>query len=89
LKKHLAIKIYGRVQNVGFRFYTRKKAAEFGIMGYVKNESDGSVYIEAEGESGNLDEFTSWCYRGPDWARVDEVKINEEPLQDYTSFSVR
>ncbi len=84
--KHFAIRIYGRVQNVGFRFYTKKKANELNIKGFVRNESDGSVYIEAEGSEEKLNEFSLWCKRGPDWARVDNIQINEEPLQNFDSF---
>ena len=57
MKKAVILKISGRVQNVGFRYHTRKKAQEMGISGFVKNQVDGSVYIEAEGEEEVLAAF--------------------------------
>lgn len=87
--KSFQIKVTGKVQNVGFRYYTRKKAHESGLSGYVRNQSDGSVYIEAEGEEGLLSEFLSWCHHGPTWARVDAVDVQEQPLQGFTGFSIR
>ena len=89
MKSAAILKISGRVQNVSFRYYTRKKAQEFGISGYVKNELDGSVYVEAEGEEESLDLFILWCQKGPSWARVDEVKIQTSKVQGFDGFLVR
>ena len=47
---HINIHITGRVQGVNFRTYTKEKAEELGILGFVRNETDGSVYLEAEGD---------------------------------------
>jgi len=82
-------KIYGKVQNVGFRFYTHKKAKEYHITGFVRNEPDGSVYVEAEGESLNLDVFETWCKLGPTWARVSEFKSNQSPVMNYSDFKIK
>jgi acylphosphatase len=87
MKKAAILTISGRVQNVGFRFHTQKTAQKHGIFGFVKNQNDGSVYIEAEGEEENLDHFILWCHKGPNWARVDEVKIQISQVQDYQVFS--
>jgi acylphosphatase len=83
------LQVYGRVQGVGFRFYTQKKARELGIVGFVHNKPDGSVYIEAEGEETALDQFMLWCEDGPPWARVSEVKKQFIPVRGYTAFRVR
>lgn len=80
--KHLNITVKGKVQNVGFRFYTNKKAVELGIKGYVKNMPDGSVYIEAEADEVTLDHFVLWCKKGPSWARVDELLIQDAPIDN-------
>jgi len=89
MKKSYSIRVTGKVQNVGFRFYTQKTAMEFNILGFVKNENDGSVYIEAEGESDALEAFIHWCRKGPEWARVDSFDIQEQPLMKYKDFTVR
>jgi len=89
MKMSYRITVYGKVQNVGFRFYTARTAQEFKIEGFVRNEPDGSLYIEAEGETDVLETFVLWCRRGPQWARVDRVEIQEQPLMDYKGFRVR
>ncbi|MDZ7740741.1 MAG: acylphosphatase [Bacteroidota bacterium] len=88
MKKSLIIKVFGRVQGVGFRYYTNKKALELDISGFVRNMPDGSVYIEAEGEEKQMHDFTNWLKAGPKWARVEDVKIQDMPLQQYRSFLV-
>lgn len=89
MKSSFSITAIGRVQGVGFRFYTQKKARELGINGFVKNMRDGSVYIEAEGDSEKVNEFVLWVQKGPEWARVDDVKLQEKPLENFDGFSIR
>ncbi len=89
MKKAAILKISGRVQNVGFRYYTQKTAQKMGIHGFVKNELDGSVYVEAEAEEELFDQFILWCHKGPNWARVDEVKIQDSQVLGYDGFEVR
>lgn len=89
MKKSYRITVYGKVQNVGFRFYTSRTAGEFNISGFVKNETDGTVYIEAEGEADALESFISWCKRGPQYARVDRFDIQEQPVMNYKGFRVK
>ena len=83
------IRVRGVVQGVGFRFYTQKKAKELQIKGYVKNLPDGSVYIEAEGESENLEAFINWCEIGPSWARVSKLTHQYVPPTDYSNFQIK
>lgn len=83
------IQVIGKVQNVGFRFYTKKKALELNINGFVKNVLDGSVYIEAMGEESAVDEFIIWCYSGPQWARVKDVRSHNIPLFESISFMIK
>ena len=59
------IKVYGRVQGVGYRYFVEKHAVQLGISGWVRNCSDGSVEIMAEGDPQNLDVFIDWCKKGP------------------------
>lgn len=72
--KNLKLKIYGAVQGVGFRDAVYWKARKSHIAGFVMNEPDGTVYIEAEGEEATLNEFLTWCGKGPWPARVDKVE---------------
>ncbi len=89
MKKAAIIIVSGRVQNVGFRFHTLKTAEEYNISGFVKNQPDGTVYIEAEGEAENLDRFILWCHGGPSWARVDHINIQNAPVQNHKDFRIR
>jgi len=84
--KHLNITIYGRVQGVGFRRAAKIQAQYLGIKGLAKNMSDGSVNIEAEGETAVLDEFVKWCRKGPAYAQVNDIHIMEDSLKNYTAF---
>ena len=88
-KKGMILHIFGRVQGVGFRYYTQKKAEALGIKGYVKNRPDGSVYVEAEGEPGALDAFVQWCEEGPPWAHVRRVEKQEIPPPGFSTFDIK
>jgi acylphosphatase len=78
--KRISIIVCGKVQGVFYRANTEKKANEIGLTGFVRNEPDGNVYVEAQGTPEKLEEFVKWCKRGPERARVDEVDVNEISL---------
>lgn len=86
MKKHINIKISGQVQGVFFRVTAKEKADKLGITGFARNEPDGSVYIEAEGEEKTLDQFLSWCHKGPSLAKVGKVDTKEDQLKNFTNF---
>jgi acylphosphatase len=78
------IKITGKVQGVGFRYFAHQKANEIGITGWVKNSRDGGVSIIAQGEETNLITFLDYLKSGPARARVD--KISKNTIQFSTNF---
>jgi len=80
------IHVTGRVQGVGFRYSTVREAKRRGITGFVKNQYDGSVYIEAEGSQEQLLDLVEWCRRGPGF--VKSVTADPGPLENYTDFTV-
>ncbi|MFC4212132.1 acylphosphatase [Pedobacter lithocola] len=86
--KHLDITITGKVQGVGFRETTKIIANQMMVQGYVKNEKDGSVFIEAEGDDIFLEEFVNWCNEGPDRSRVENVTVKEGEVKNYRNFEV-
>ena len=89
-RKNLKITVIGRVQGVFFRASTSQKAQALGITGFVKNQSDGSVLIGAEGEESMLKELEDWCLKGgPSGAKVTEVQTIEEELKGWGSFSIK
>jgi acylphosphatase len=77
------------VQGVFYRQSTREKAMALGIKGFVRNESNGDVYIEAEGEESLLKEFIEWCKIGPAKAKVTEVKAEEGYLKNLKDFIIK
>jgi len=85
---HRSIRIFGRVQGVGFRFQAKQQADTLGISGFVRNEDDGSVSIEAEGEEEQMEQFIEWCRRGPRYARVEKVDIEEGIVKNYNMFQI-
>ena len=74
---------------VMFRDSARRKAGKLGLVGFVKNEKDGSVYIEAEGEAGELEEFVMWCRDGSPLARVERVEAEEGVAKGFEGFEIR
>jgi len=81
--------VSGNVQGVGFRYSALKKANELGIKGYIRNKSDGTVYIEIEGEPETLDFFIVWCKNGPSWAQVNDVYYEDIPLSNFVNFEIK
>ncbi|MGV8879330.1 MAG: acylphosphatase [Sphingobacteriaceae bacterium] len=88
VKTRLRIFVKGKVQGVFFRESTKAVADHLGIKGLVKNEADGSVYLEAEGEKHLLDAFLEWCAEGPEKAEVSGVETHEAEVKNYRNFEL-
>ena len=81
--------VSGRVQGVGFRFFTCRLAESYPVTGGVKNLPDGSVEIVAEGPRDQVEAFLGRASQGPTSARVTGVKTYEEPpIGTYRNFGV-
>ncbi len=84
---HIIVK--GIVQGVSFRYFAAYNARQFGIHGYVKNLYNGEVEIIAQSETQNLQPFLEKIKLGPPTARIDDIKIEEDPEQtEYDSFEI-
>jgi len=85
--RRVAIRVFGRVQGVGFRYSTEAKARDLALVGWVRNRSDGSVEIVAEGDRESIGLLLEWCRSGPRSARVENVEVAEradgEPLEGF------
>ncbi|MCL2550870.1 MAG: acylphosphatase [Actinomycetia bacterium] len=83
--------VRGRVQGVGFRWWTRAAALETGGMtGYVSNLADGRVQVVAEGDRGSCERLLDWLRHGDTPGRVDGVtEIWGDPRGGYESFRIR
>ncbi len=87
--QHINITIRGKVQGVFFRHGTKAVADQLGVKGFVRNEEDGSVYIEAEGDDWILENFLDWCNEGPDRAEVQTVEKSETEFIGFTNFIIK
>jgi len=82
-------RFYGRVQGVGFRITAMRAANGFGLTGWVRNEYDGSVTVEAQGSAAALGRFLS-LIKDDYYIRVDEMEIKDlEEVQGEQHFRVR
>lgn len=68
------IKIYGRVQGVGFRSFVRDKGENLGLSGWTRNRISGCVEVLADGSQKQIDDFLLYCHKGPFFARVDRIE---------------
>lgn len=86
----LKINITGRVQGVGFRAATQSEAQRLGLKGFVQNQPDGSVYLEATGPDEALEQLRQWCQHGPPAAQVDQVQAEKvEAKASFEAFEIR
>ena len=85
---HYKITVKGNVQGVFFRASTKEKADELDLSGFVQNETNGDVYLEAQGD--RVEELIAWIQAGgPKMARVDEAIITEGKGQMFIGFKIR
>jgi len=82
------IRITGRVQGVGFRFFAAKHASRHRIAGWVRNRPDGSVEVEAEAPRDRVDAFIEELRHGPSFAHVDYVDVDWLEPRGSSSFEV-
>ena len=71
--------VRGRVQGVGFRVFVAREAWRLGLVGWVRNEPDGSVHVVAQGGSPDLDALLESLHEGPMGAEVRDVRVSRGP----------
>jgi acylphosphatase len=81
-------KVQGRVQGVGFRYFTKQNAEALGIRGYVRNEDDGGVFIYAVGDPLAIQRFAGAVRTGPHFSEVRTVEEKEAAVQKFSSFRI-
>ena len=80
----------GRVQGVGYRFFTERAAARFDIKGWSRNLPDGRVMLEIEGEKDKAEKFIRELEKGPSMSRVENVNVKWKPFQgSFTGFHIK
>jgi acylphosphatase len=83
------ILVSGRVQGVSFRDWTVRTAKRLGLVGWVRNLSDGRVEILAEGEEEAIGALVDACKEGPPLARVEQVSAVPDTDKPWKGFSKR
>lgn len=82
--------ISGKVQGVTFRYHAGKLAKTLGIKGWIKNNSNGTVELIAEGEEIQLQTFLTWCHNGPQHAQVATIDAKwQEPTGEFQDFKIK
>lgn len=88
--KRVHLTVYGRVQGVGFRNYTQQMATRYRIFGWVRNRPNGTVEIDAQGDSSLLQSFLAAIRKGSPFSQVSKVEKQEESkLTSYQSFRIK
>ncbi|MGX4594102.1 acylphosphatase [Leuconostoc sp. JNUCC 76] len=88
--KAIEVDVFGLVQGVGFRWFTQRTAQQHNIVGWVSNQTDGSVKIQAQGSHSDLTVFLSVLEKGPGfYSRVDKVITTNIPLFEINDFAIR
>lgn len=89
IRVHLTI--HGLVQGVFFRTHAIEKAKDLGgITGWVANQADGTVIIEAEGPENKIKDFIDWCHSGPSTCEVKKIDVEQhEYTGEFDGFDIR
>ena len=78
---------YGRVQGVGFRWHAVSKARLLGLTGWVRNLSDGSVEMEVQGTSQQINLLLQKLYESP-YIQIEDIDVEKIPLKEESEFRV-
>ena len=89
-RQRLTARVSGRVQGVGFRYWTVRQATSLGLVGWVMNhDAENAVELVAEGDPVALDELERLLQRGPPGSRVEQVDASRGPASgEFTRFQI-
>ena len=88
-RRTVRLRIEGLVQGVGYRAFVEREATARGLGGWVRNRRDGGVEAVISGPAGEVDAIVEACRSGPPAARVEMVKMLDEPEPAAGGFEVR
>jgi acylphosphatase len=88
LGRTVRFRVFGRVQGVGFRWWTRSQALDLGLTGSVRNLDDGSVEVIATGTPDRLHALRVALQRGPAAAKIDRVDESPAPTPERAGFEI-
>ena len=85
----ITCRVTGRVQMVMFRDFSQRKARKLGLVGFTRNETDGSVTVVAEGEHALLEKYLAYLRKGSILSRVDDVEVRwGNATGEYKDFKI-
>jgi acylphosphatase len=90
-RRAVQVRVRGRVQHVGFRWFVARTARDLALTGWVRNAEDGTVEVAAEGAAAQVDLLLAALRRGPSQAFVQSVEIEERPAvaaDDQIAFEI-
>lgn len=80
------VRVWGLVQGVGFRYFTRERALQLGLRGHAYNLEDGSVEILICGPEQSVQMMLGWLERGPRTAEVTRMEYEAAPPPKGSGF---
>lgn len=86
---HAHVWVSGRVQGVGYRYYTLQQAKQLGLRGWVRNLPDGRVEAVFEGELAVVERMIEWCWQGSKAAIVSKVDVKVGEWENIQGFEVK
>lgn len=90
VERRLHAFVSGDVQGVGYRYFAMSAALDYGLTGWVRNLSDGSVEVIVEGIQAKLEAYLAQLQRGPRSGRVEEVRSSWYPSRgEFDRFEIR
>jgi DNA ligase D-like protein (predicted 3'-phosphoesterase) len=81
--------VAGRVQGVGFREATRRRAERLGVLGWVRNAEDGTLAVHAEGPPSAVEALLAFLRSGPRGAEVLDVSVSDTRVEGHEQFAIR
>lgn len=88
MTRYLSIRVFGKVQGVFFRQSAAAQAKRLGITGLIRNEPNGTVYLEVEGSPDAINTFLDWCTHGPPSAHVKRVQTQRIRPRHFETFTI-
>ena len=82
------VQVYGRVQGVFYRAVLRQWCVEHGVVGWIKNKSDGSVLMHVEGDEFAIEQCLGVAKQGSIHAHVDRMTVEETAPEQRSTFAV-
>lgn len=74
---------------MGFRNFVQREARRLAVNGYARNLNDGRVEVLAVGAAAAVEDLVAWVSRGPRWAEVRHVEVEEAPMLNCEGFEIR